>query len=66
MEESGVSRPTVEDIHQALKAITVNTYLVSQCCTKLSHFSDVEKRLVGSLKQGSIVSRIASLVTSGA
>ena len=65
-EESGVSRPTVEDIHQALKAGTLNTYLCSKCCTKLSHFSDVEKRLVDSLKEGSIVSRIASLVTSEA
>ena len=66
MEESGVSRPTVEDIHQALKAGTLNTYLCSKCCTKLSHFSDIEKRLVDSLKEGSIVSQIASLVTSKA
>ena len=67
-ETSGLSRPTatIEDIHQALKAGTLNTYLCSKCCTKLSHFSDVEKRLVDSLKEGSIVSRIASLVTSGA
>ena len=56
--------PTVVDLHNLLSDDETGTltYLCCKCCTKLSHFSDVENKLIESLKEGNITNRIAGLV----